>query len=453
MAKLKMPGRAAKQLAGPTPKKAGRTWKASRHLVIGFAALALLVGGLGSWSIFTNIAGAIVASGSIEVESNRQVVQHPEGGVVGEINVDDGDTVAAGDILIRLDDTQLRSELAVIESQLFELIARRGRLQAESEGRSEIKFPADIDELAATSNVDVDELKAGQQRLFEARRNTVKSEAEQLEERKQQIDLQINGVEAQLSALEKQLVLIRQQLANTQSLVDDGLARMPELLALQREEAQLFGRVGELQAGVAENRGRIAEIQISLVKLESDLREDAITTLRDLQYRELELRERRLSSIETLTRLEVRAPVPGVIYGNTIFALRSVVRPAEPIMYVVPQDSPLVISSRIETINIDEVRVGQEAKLVFSAFDARTTPELEGQVTKVSADVFTDETTGASYYLAEILPKDGELEKLGDRDLLPGMPVDSFIKTRDRSPLNYLIKPMADYFNRAFRES
>ncbi len=454
MAKLKMPGRKAKQIAGPAaPPKKARKWKASKHLMVGFIALLVLVGGLGTWSVFANIAGAIVASGSIEVESNRQVIQHPEGGVVGEIKVDDGDTVVAGDVLIRFDDTQLRSELAVIEGQLFELIARRGRLQAESIGLSEIEFPGELVELATTSNIDIESLKEGQVRLFDARRQSLISEAEQLTERKLQIGLQINGVESQLEALTRQLELIRQELKNTQDLVEQGLARMPQLLALQREEAQLLGRVGELQAGVAESRGRIAEIEISLVKLESDLREEAITTLRDLEYRELELKERRLSSIETLSRLEVRAPVPGVIYGNTVYALRSVVRAAEPIMYVVPQDSPLIISSRIETIHIDEVRVGQAAKLVFSTFDARTTPELEGTVTRVSADVFTDENTGATYYQAEILPDEGELEKLAELDLIPGMPVESFIKTTDRSPLAYLVKPMMDYFNKAFRES
>jgi HlyD family secretion protein len=440
------------QLPGPS-KKPKRQWRASKHMSIGFIALAVLVAGLGGWAVMANIAGAIVSSGSIEVEANRQVVQHPEGGVVGEINVVDGDLVEAGTVLIRFDDTLLRSELAVIEGQLFEIIARKARLRAERDGADEITFTGELEELARGSDIDIEELKEGQQRLFEARRKSLAQEAEQLGERKIQIGQQIEGTQAQLSSLTRQLELLTEELADQQELLDKGLAQASRVLALQRDEARLFGQVGELQAGVAEARGRIAEIEIELLKLQSSLREEAITTLRDLQYNEIELKERRLTSLETLSRLEVRAPLSGIVYGKVVHALRSVVRAAEPMMYIVPQDSPLVISSRIETIHIDEVQVGQEAKLVFSTFDARTTPELNGKVTRVSADVITDEVTGMPYYEAEILPDEGELAKLEGKELLPGMPVESFIKTRDRTPLSYLVKPLADYFNRAFRES
>ena len=429
-----------------------RKWSAMRHMVVGFGALIALVVGLGGWSALANIAGAIVTSGMIEVESNRQIVQHPEGGVVGEILVDDGDTVAAGDVLIRFDNTLQKSELSIIEGQLFEIMARRGRLEAERDGAATIAFPVELDGLASDSPIDVESLKRGQQSLFEARRTSLAEEAEQLRERQTQVERQIEGSEAQLTALQTQLDLIAQELKDQEELLRKGLAQATRVLSLQREQARLFGQVGELTAAVAESRGRIAETEIEILKLTSGLREEAITTLRDLQYNEIELKERRLSTLETLSRLEVRAPVGGIIYGTSVHAVRSVVRPADPLMFVVPQDSPLVISSRIETIHVDQVHVGQEATLRFSTFDSRTTPEIEGTVTKVSADVFTDEVTGQTYYSAELLPKDGELEKLGDIELLPGMPVESFIKTSDRTPLVYLTKPLMDYFNRAFRE-
>ncbi len=429
-----------------------RQWSAMRHLVVGFVALIGLVVGLGGWSAFANIAGAIVTSGMIEVESNRQVVQHPEGGVVGEIHVDDGDVVDAGEILIRFDDTLQQSELSIIEGQLFEILARRGRLEAERDGAESVSFPPELTTLSATSQVDVEALKVGQISLFEARRTSLAEEAEQLGERKIQVERQIEGSEAQLTALSRQLELIGEELEDQEELLRKGLAQATRVLSLQREQARLFGQVGELKAAVAESRGRIAETEIEILKLTSQLREEAITTLRDLQYNEIELKERRLSSIETMSRLEVRAPVSGIIYGLAVHTVRSVVRPADPIMYVVPQNTPLVISSRIETIHVDQVHVGQEAVLRFSTFDSRTTPEIEGHVTKVSADVFTDDATGQSYYLAEMLPKDGELAKLGDLELLPGMPVEGFIKTSDRTPLVYLTKPLMDYFNRAFRE-
>lgn len=429
-----------------------RKWSAMRHIVVGFGALTALVVGLGGWSAMANIAGAIVTRGMIEVESNRQVVQHPEGGVVGEIFVDDGDTVAAGDVLIRFEDTLQRSELAIIEGQLFEILARRGRLEAERDGADVITFPAELDDLAAGSPIDAESLKVGQQSLFEARRTSLAEEAEQLRERQIQVERQIEGSQSQLTALETQLELIGKELVDQEGLLAKGLAQATRVLSLQREQARLFGQVGELTAAVAESRGRIAETEIEILKLTSRLREDAITTLRDLQYNEIELKERRLSTLETLSRLEVRAPVSGIIYGSAVHTLRSVVRPADPLMYIVPQDSPLVISSRIETIHVDQVHVGQEATLRFSTFDARTTPEIFGTVTKVSADVFTDEVTGETYYQAELLPREGEVARLGDVELLPGMPVESFIKTSDRTPLAYLTKPLMDYFNRAFRE-
>ena len=427
-------------------------WRSTKQLAIGFIALFCLVVGLGGWAAMANIAGAIVSSGMIEVEANRQVVQHPEGGVVGEILADDGDVVEAGSVLVRFDDTLLRSELAIVEGQLFELMARRGRLEAERDDFEGIAFPDELEGMAAEAGIDVQNLKAGQLRLFAARRDSLKKEAEQLAERKIQIERQIEGSEAQLSALERQSQLLSEELADQTDLLNKGLAQASRVLALQREEARLLGQVGELTAAVAESRGRIAETEIEILKLKSSLREEAITTLRDLEYSEIELKERRLSTLETLSRMEVRAPSSGVVYGTTIYALRSVVRPAEPLMYIVPQDSPFVISARIEPIHIDQVHQGQEAKLVFSAFNARTTPELEGVVTKVSADVFTDEVTGQVYYAAEILPIEGELVKLEGQELLPGMPVESFIRTTDRTPLAYLTKPLMDYFNRAFRE-
>jgi len=416
-----------------TEETTGPKWKSTKQLVIGFIALICLVVGLGGWSAMANIAGAIVSSGMIEVEANRQVVQHPEGGVVGEILADDGDVVDAGDILIRFDDTLLRSELSIIEGQLFELIARRGRLEAERDGFEGIAFPDELESLSPDSDIDIQNLKAGQLRLFAARRTSLEKEAEQLGERKIQIERQIEGSESQLEALKRQNELLQEELDDQTDLLNKGLAQASRVLALQREEARLRGQVGELTAAVAESRGRIAETEIEILKLTSSLREEAITTLRDLEYSEIELKQRRLSTLETLSRMDVRAPASGIIYGTTIYALRSVVRAAEPLMYIVPKDSPFIISSRIEPIHIDQVFQGQEAKLVFSTFNARTTPELNGVVTKVSADVFTDEVTGQVYYSAEILPQEGELEKLEGQELLPGMPVESFIKTNDRT--------------------
>jgi len=421
-------------------------------LTLGFLALFLLVGGVGYWSVRVEIAGAVISSGMIRVESNRQVVQHPTGGVVGKINVKEGDVIEAGDVLVRLDDVNLRSELSILESQLFEIMARKGRLVAERDGADRPVFepafePLDLPESEQKKLID------GQLRLFQARRDSLEKEAEQLAERTVQIGSQVSGTEAQLEAYKIQVGLVRQELKDQQALLEKGLTRAAQITTLQRKEASLLGDIGNLQASIAQFAGMITEIEVQILKLQVTRREEAITTLRDLQFREIELVERRLSTLATMSRLDIKAPVSGVVYGNQVFALQSVIQPADPIMYIIPQNSSLVINARIEAIHIDQISVGQEAALRFSAFDQRTTPEVIGHVTKVSPDVFQDENTGVGYYQVELLPDDGEIAKLGDIRLLPGMPVEAYIRTEPRTPLQYLVKPLTDYFNKAFRES
>ncbi|MHA1128788.1 MAG: HlyD family type I secretion periplasmic adaptor subunit [Alphaproteobacteria bacterium] len=297
------------------------------------------------------------------------------------------------------------------------------------------------------------ELIEGQNDLFHARQDSLEREAALLGERKSQIEQQIAGAEAQRDALIVQQALIAEELVDEQGLLAKGLSQATTARALQREAARMEGLMGGLIANIAESRGRIAEIDIEILRLQTSLREDAIATLRDLQFREIELRERKVSMNETALRMDIQAPTSGVIYGKQFFTIRSVVRPAEAIMYIVPQDSPLVIATRIPAIHIDQVHIGQEANLRFSAFDMRTTPEIKGTVTKISPDVFVDEATGATFYTAEILPYPEELAKLDGLEVLPGMPVEAFLKTDERTPWQYLIKPLADYFNKAFRES
>ena len=421
-------------------------------LLLGAVALALLVGGFGLWSVTTQIAGAVVSPGQVEVEQNRQVVQHPDGGVVAEILVKDGDLAAAGDPLIRLDGTLLRSELTIVEGQFFEILARRGRLEAERDDADTIAFPEELI-AQATERPEIAALMAGQEKLFRARAETEANEIEQLKRRGSQIASQIDGIVAQREASDSQIALIERELVDLQSLLDRGLTQAGRVLALERERARLAGAAGELDAARAEAEGRVTEIEIEVLKRGSTRREDANSQLRDLGYRELELAERRRALIEQIERLEIRAPVEGVVHALQVTTPRSVIRAADPVLFLVPQDRPLVIATRIAPIHIDEVRIGQEVALRFSALDTRTTPELFGQVSRVSADALTDEANQTSYYRAEVVLTASELDKLGDRAILPGMPVEVFIRTGERTPLAYLIKPLAEYFNRAFRES
>ena len=274
-----------------------------------------------------------------------------------------------------------------------------------------------------------------------------------MNKRRAQITDQLVGITAQQTALASQLDLIKKELAAQQDLFDRGLTQASRVLSLQREEARLLGSIGELAASKAQAEGRITEIELEVLKLGTMRREDAITNLRDLQYRELELKEKRSALKERLSRLDLRAPVSGIIYGLQFFATRAVVKPAEPVLFLVPQDRPLVIAAKVQTNNIDQVFIGQEVTLRFAVFDARTTPELKGRVTKLSADAFVDERTQASFYRSEITLLDGELDRLPEKAILiPGMPVQAFIRTNDRTPLAYLIKPFTDYFTKAFRE-
>ena len=429
-------------------QNARKRWSTTGPMTLGLLALLVLVGGFGTWSVMAQITGAVIASGQIEVDRNRQVIQHPDGGVVSEILVEEGDTVAKGDTLIRLDASLLRSELAIVEGQLFEILARSGRLKAERDDTQTVTF----DPLLVENTAGPD-LTAGQIRLFDARRESNSRAVEQLDQQRAQIASQLGGIVAQQAALATQSDLIAQELSDQQKLLAQKLIQASRVLGLQREEANLFGRMGELTAAAAQAAERMTEIEIQILTLGSSRREEAITQLRDLQYNELELSERRRTLRQRLDRLDIRAPVSGVVYAMTVFAEQSVIRPADPVMFLVPQDRPLVIATKVQPTDVDQIHMGQDVTLRFSAFDQRRTPELTGTVTLVSADIFLDDATQMSYYQAEVQLNAGEAEKLpDDMVLIPGMPVEAFVRTADRSPMDYLLKPLADYFAKAFRE-
>ncbi len=427
-------------------------WSVARPMALGLTTVAVLVVGTIGWGLMTTITGAVVTSGQLEVDQNRQIVQHADGGTVEAIRVTEGAFVQAGDVLMVLDGTLLQSELTIVETQFFEILARRGRLEAERDDGDTIEFPAELVE-AASRSPELSDLMTGQERLFVARRETLTKQLDQLEKRKSQTASLIEGIDSQREALKTQLRLIAEELSSQRELLNKGLAQVSRVLALEREEARLAGQVGELTANRAQSEGRITETEIEILRLSAARREEASTQLRDIGYRELELAERRRALHERMSRLDIRAPVSGIVLGLRVTTPRAVIRAADPVMYIIPQDRPLIIATRVPTVHVDQVHSGQEAKVVFSAFSSRTTPEVFGTVTTVSPDVLVDEATQASYYRAEIQLNPGEMEKLGDVKLIPGMPVEAFIRTEERTPIQFLTKPFTDYFNRAFRES
>ena len=398
------------------------------------------------------IAGAVVTAGALEVEGKRQVIQHPTGGVIKAINARDGDEVTEGQVLVELDGEDLGPELDTVEGQWFEILARKSRLDAERDGLDAITFHPEL--VARQADPRIAELMRG---------------AAAAVRRPPQAPVRGGGAAQGAAGPDRQAergprgagdldartrsTLIGKEIAAQQTLMGQGLTQMTRLLTPQRELARLQGTAGQVEASLAENRGKIAELEIELVRLTSKVREEAIAELRELEFREIELREKRRSLKEQIARLDLRAPSSGIVYGSTVDTLRGVIRAAEPVMYVVPKDAPLVVKVRVETIHIDQVHVGQEAVLRFSAFDQRTTPEVTATSSRSRPTPTSTRNIGHHYYEAVVELDEGQAERLDHVTLLPGMPVEAFIRTADRSALSYLVKPMSDYFTRAFRES
>jgi len=427
-------------------------WTARGPLTVGILALVALVGGLGGWSLKTTLAGAVIASGKVQVESNRQVIQHPDGGVVSAILVRNGDTVAAGEVLLSLDGSRLNSELTIVEGQLRGLIARRARLVAEAGALTEIGFPESLTDLAADSD-EVRVLLAGETTLFEARLEAVEQQSALLDKQNEQIEARIEGYKAQLAALERQQEIVAGELADKRALFEKGLAPASVVLELEREAAGIEGEIGRIRAETAGLQGEITANEIARLQLWTMRREEATSAERDLDFDEIELNERRIALLDRLSRMDLRAPVSGIVYESQVHAEAAVVQPAQPVMYIVPQDQPLIVSARVESIDIDEVHVGQDVSLRFSAFDQKGRQPTPGRVVRISADAILDEATRASYYAVDVHLDPDALSDLREGEVLvPGMPVETYIRTRDRTAFAYLAEPFTAFFDRTFRE-
>jgi HlyD family secretion protein len=426
-------------------------WSARKHILIGATATMFGVGVFGAWAAVTEINSAVVADGQIQVAERRQQIQHPYGGVVSEIAVRDGQRVKAGDTIIRLDDTELKAQSALLKRTVFETQARLDRLSAEVLTKDTLVFRDELLQQAAAEP----HLKAvleDERSLFATRRDGVLQTTRQLIERKAQTEAVIGGLERQLQAGKAQLELINEELAGAESLLKNKLIEVTRVSALRREAARLLGSVGELEAGIAEARSTIAGYEIEKLRYLSDWSEKAQEELRTLQPKEAENRER-LTVIETqMKRLSMTAPMDGIVYNMKVFTIGGVVPAGGEIAAIIPEDTKLVFIVRVDPVQIDRLVIGERAIVRFPSFNAHTTPELEGELKYVSADVLTDTQTGLSYYNAEVVLKPGSIEKLGDKVLIPGMPVETFIQTGARSPLSFLVKPFTDYIDYAFRE-
>lgn len=437
-----------------------RRYSARRALTLGFGGTVVLLGGVLGWSVLASVSGAVIATGRVAVETHNRTVEHIDGGTVSEILVRDGDRVSRGDTLLRLDDERLRTEKAILEAEYAELAARRNRLEAEFRGAEAIAWDDELGAIAA-ANRRVRDILEGQKRLFKARAAARAGEVSRLRERIGQAREEIAGLRAQSVSLDAQAALLDREIETRRTLLGKGLTQIDRLMALERTAESLKGRKSEIAASIARTRGRIAEHEIGILQIGARHVEQAEGRARDVQARENQVRQRLASVRSSLGRMEVRAPVSGEVFGMTVFAPSEVVRPGETILKIVPEDAKLVVMARVDIIDVDQVRPGQEAVLRFSAFPARRTPEFAGHVVRVSADaVGGSGDTGLSWYEVELAidrPAEADEENrahrsVGELVVMPGMPVEVHIRTQERSVASYLLKPATDFFRRSLRE-
>ncbi len=421
-----------------------------RHLRAGLAGVIVFAGGVGGWAATTELAGAVIGSGMLVVDSYTKKVQHPTGGVVGELNVREGAKVKAGDVLVRLDETVTRANLLIVVKNLDEQAARQARLEAERDGEERFDFPAEL--TARASDPDVARVIAGERKLFELRRTARAGKKAQLNERIGQLLEQGRGLEEQIQAKDHETTFIDQELVGVRELWHKKLVQITRLTTLERDAARLHGERGALVAATAESKGRITETTLQIMQIDQDLRTEVGRELADIRAKTSELVEKRVAAQDQLKRVDIRAPQDGTVHQLALHTVGGVITAGEAIMLIVPAHDSLVVEVRIAPHEIDRVSVGQPVLLRFTAFNQRTTPQLNGEVSQVSADVAADQKSGASFYVARIAVPEAEIARLGDVKLIAGMPVEAFIQTGQRTVMSYLVKPFSDQAMRAWRE-
>lgn len=420
------------------------------HAAIGVAVIVLLVFGVGGWAATAEFSGAVIAPGSLVVDSNVKKVQHPTGGVVAELRVRDGDDVRAGDLLVRLDDTVARANLAIIVKTLDELEARQARLEAERDDLDTVLFPKEL--LLRFHSRDVSRTVDGERKLFDLRKTARRGQKAQLRERVGQLTEEIGGLTGQVDAKRRELVLINKELDAVRELWRQNLVPLSRVTAVERDAVRIDGERSQLIASIAQTKGKLTETELQIIQIDQDLRSEVAKELREIQAKQAEQVERKIAAEDQLRRIDIRAPYDGTVLQLAVHTIGGVVTAGEPLMLVVPAADDLIVEAKVLPQNIEQLRAGQEAALRFSALNSRTTPEIVGTVRVVGADATPDQKTGQSYFSVRIAFSAEQTRRLGEVKLVPGMPVEAFIRTDDRTVLSFLTKPLHDQIVRSFRE-
>ncbi len=443
-------GQAVGEWAGAAPPALPARPRIGATVVVGLVILALFFGLVGGWSALAPLTSAAVASGVVKVDSNRKTVQHLEGGIIEEIKVKNDDRVAVGDVLVRLDAAQSHASWALLRGQQNALKALEARLIAERDGAPAIAFDADL--MARRGTPEVAEILAGQESVFATRRKTLAGQVDILHQRQNQLNAEIASRRAQLAAAERQKALIGEEIAGVAALVQKGLERRARLLGLKRQQASLEGARGEQLGLIARARQQIGEAELQIINRRNGQINEVVAELSEVQVRLGELEERLVASRDVLARRDIVSPIAGVVVDLRYFTSGGVIRPGDPILDIVPQHDQLVIEAQIRPLDIDVVKPGLAARVRLTAFKQRTTPTLQGRVVYVSADRLTDPRTGIPYFTARVEIPASELARLDGVKLYPGMPAEVMVVTGARTALEYLVDPLRESLQRAFRE-
>jgi HlyD family secretion protein len=420
-----------------------------RHLLAAGVIGGVLVVGLGGWARTTEIAGAVIAQGKLVVESDVKKVQHQTGGTV--VLVREDQLVHEGDVLVRLDDTQTKANLGILIKNLDELSARQARQEAEKGNADEIEFPEDL--LARAPNeAQVAHILEEERKLFHFRADARTGQKAQLKERATQLREEVSGLAEQIEAKSKEIGLIDEELKGVLDLWNKKLIPYNRVTALQRDQARLEGEKGQLIASKASTSGKIAEVELQIIQVDQDFRSKVAEELSEVRTKISELAERKIAAEDQLRRVDIRSPQTGWVHELAVHTVGGVITPSETIMLIVPKDDALSVESRVQPNDIDQLHPDQPVRLRFSAFNQRTTPQLNGKVSWISPDLTQDQHTNTSYYTIRIKVPGQEIARLRGLKVLPGMPVEAFIQTENRTVFSYLVKPLADQVMRSFRD-
>ncbi|MDQ1901618.1 HlyD family type I secretion periplasmic adaptor subunit [Paracoccus sp. WLY502] len=416
----------------------------------GFAIVALFCGAFAAWSMLAPIEGGVVAPGVLAVESNVRTVQHLEGGIVQEILVQEGDTVEAGDILIRLGSTHPTATLNEMQAQYFEARATEARLIAERDGLDRIDFPAELRDKVGDQAVQ--SAMAGQESIFASRRSLLRDRLDILERTQSALTNEVKGLEGQIGSAERQLALIEEELATASSLLDRGLTEAPRVLALRRTQAELEGTISQHRAAIGVAQQRSEEALLRMAELRTSMANEVEEQLREMRTRAYELGQRLAAAQDVLDRTTIRSPIAGTVVGLGVHTVGGVIGAGQPLLDVVPLNDKLVVQATIDPLDIDQVTEGLPATIWLSALNRRTQTGIEGRVQTVSADRLTDPRTGLPYYLARVEMEAAAVERSAV-PLQAGMSADVMIKTGARTVWDYLSAPIVRSLSFALRES